>query len=97
LKEVIDMPIGGRVSASPVSGKDVRNARCWFFIGWVLVIGVLPWIFWWNPGGKPEFQFQVFSICGLLTLAFLSPFAGWFFGYKLLFAPLFVARILINE
>jgi len=91
------MPIGGRISTSPVSDEEIPKFRRWFFVGWVLVVGVLPWLLWWNPDARPELPFQTLSIQTLVILTLVSFPIGWIFGYKLLFAPLFCGMVLINK
>ena len=91
------MPIGGKISESSVSAAEIPKFRRQFFVGWVLVVGIFPWILWWNPGAKSELQFQMFSIEILVILTIVSVPIGWIFGYKLLFAPLFCGVIYVNE
>lgn len=89
--------MGGRVTFAPVSDNQLSAYRRWFFVGWILALGVLPWILWWNPGGQAEFQFQMFSVRTLITLTIVSVVLGWSLGYKLLIAPLFCGMVIKHK
>jgi hypothetical protein len=88
---------GGRISASYITKEQVVSMRWLCLIGWMVVLGVFPWLHWWNPGAKPELQFQHLSIQTCVIMTFVSFPLGWFFGYKLLWAPLFVGRTIVQK
>lgn len=91
------MPVGGRITASPISEKSIKGYRIGFFLGWVFTVGVLPWIVWWNPGAQPEQQFVLFTVQDLLIASVVSVILGYFLGYRWLIAPLFAGKVLINR
>ena len=83
-------------SLSPVAENSIPNYRRVFFIGWVFCLGVLPWIMRLNPGGKPEHPLTAISLAVLVSLSAISIPAGWWLGYRHLFAPLFSGKILLH-
>jgi hypothetical protein len=96
VKEVNHMPVGGRISVTPVEG-SVRAYRIGFFVGWILAVGVLPSILLWNPGAPAENQFVLFPVEWSIIMNVLSVPLGYFFGYRWLIAPLFAGWLQVGK
>jgi hypothetical protein len=78
-------------------GGLVHNVRPWrarFFIEWVAIFGLLPWLLWLTTIVEDQ---NIWWPIGLSTLTVLSVLAGWQFGYKRLFGLTGAVRLHPNH
>jgi hypothetical protein len=75
------MPVGGRLSVTQVSDKEVKFYLVFFVVIWIFLLGVLPWLAW-----KPTDS--ALSIGIRATLSILSTPIGYLCGWRWGFCPI---------
>jgi len=84
----------------PMTDKETKDMLLFFFLGWVFIVGVLPWIMWSEGTFASALSFYGYAIPVVVVLSLLSlvsvPF-GWYLGYKWGWAPLFTAKIMFHK
>lgn len=79
-------------SGSPVADEQIPGFRRAFLIGWIVVVGGIPWLLRSQPVGPPSI-----SIWWPIGLAILSIPLGWELGYKRLIGPLFCGIVVVPK
>lgn len=85
--------MGPRLTFQGLTKKQTEVWPKWFFVGWVVVINLFNWVIYGagvDAGNNPLILWHI--VATLISIP-----VGWFFGIKLMIAPLGAGVITLNE